>query len=88
MAITRHYSSAMTLQQLNDRCNQDENNLNAQLQSLEAVQNEDGVKVTEGVYEPQDGFDNLGNLVIEADDGGTNSAWILTVNTKVSISRS
>lgn len=94
MAISRHYSSAFTLQQLQDRCNEDEDNLNAKLQSLTAVKNTDGVKVTEGMYKEQDDFDGLGLLTIEkfsaakkdkAAFGG--SAFILTVNTKVLVFR-
>ena len=87
MPIPQHYSSTLTLQQLTDRCNQDENNLTAILQSLEAVHNQSGVKVTEGIYEPQNDFDGLGNLVLKVEEGATNSAWLLTVFRKVLISR-
>lgn len=88
MPITRHYSSTLTLQQLTDRCNEDENDLTAQLQSLEAVRNDADVKVTEGQYETQDSFDNLGNLVLRVHASGTNTAWLLTVLRKISVSRS
>lgn len=95
MAITQHYSSALTLKQLEDRCNEHENNLNAKLQSLEAVKNTDGVKVTEASYKEQDDFSGLGNLRIakftqakKAQAVFEGSAFVLTVRTKVLVSRS
>jgi hypothetical protein len=84
----RLYNSTMSsVQALENRCNFDELNLPGKLQSMEAVLDTAGVKVTEAIYELMDEPDGLGNLQIEKDDDGDSSAWILTVDTKLSISR-
>jgi hypothetical protein len=83
----RRYNSTMqSVQALEDRCNFDELNIPGKLKSLEAAKDTAGVKVTVAIYDKMDKPVGVGNLKIKADNAGKNSAWILTVNTKVSIS--
>jgi len=79
-----------SIQALETRCNTDELNLSAKLQSLDAVKNTNGVKVTEATYDSDiDDFTGLGELTITDGAGGgtAGDAYILTVRTKVSFSR-
>jgi hypothetical protein len=85
----RRYNSTMSsVQKLEDRCNFDELNIPGKLQSLEADVDTSGVKVTVAIYEQIDKPVGVGNLKIVRDDNGKDSAWILTINTRVTISRS
>ena len=87
--ITRHYNNTMSsVQALENRCNFDELNLPGKLQSLKASSNVGGVNATVAIYEQMEKPVGVGNLVIIEASGGSNSAWIEKVNTKVSISRS
>jgi len=72
---------------LEDRCNFDELNLPGKLQSLEAAVDTAGVKVTVATYEEIDQAVGVGNLKVVAGGDGSNTAWILTVNTDVVFSR-
>ena len=84
----RRYNSSMSsVQKLEDRCNFDELNIPGKLQSLEAAVDTAGVKVTVAMYEKVEKPVGVGNLKIVEDDAGKNSAWILTVNTSLTISR-
>ena len=88
MTRTRRYNSTMSsVQALEDRCNFDELNIPGKLQSLEAAADTTSVKVTVAIYEVQDEPAGIGNLIIKEDTAGSDSAWILTINTQVSISR-
>lgn len=95
MAIPREYSKSMTLKQLTDRCNQDENNLTAMLTSLKVAKNRNGTDITKGAYEEQDDFEGLGNLTIEefssAKEGSaefSGQAFVDSVRKKVLVFRS
>jgi hypothetical protein len=82
----RHYESSFTLDDLNTTCNTDEDDIGGQLQSLEAVQNTNGVKTTEAIFDKAKNT-GLGNVTIKKAPSGTHTAFIMTVKTKVSISR-
>lgn len=84
---TRHYESTMTLQALQDRCNKDEQIIPGKLKSLEAVLNANGVKVTEAVYEKQADFEGTGKVKLKKGGDGGNTAWIMTVEENIKISR-
>lgn len=81
---TQHYESMASIEELETTCQGDEAGFRKKLKSLKAAKNDAGAKVTVAVYE-KDGLDGLGEVQIKA--GGDQSAWIMTVNTKVSISR-
>lgn len=85
--VTRHYESTLTLPLLQNRCNKDEQIIPGLLQSLTAAVNTAGVKVTEAIYEKQSGFSGTGKVKLTKDDTGGNSAWIMTVETGIKISR-
>ena len=88
MAITpKPYSGSFTLQNLQDRCNNDENNLTAKLISLEAVKNTSGKKGTQATYDEND-TQGLGKVKLKKDESSKHTAHILTVKTKVAITRS
>jgi hypothetical protein len=76
-----------SVQALEDRCNFDELNMPGKLQSLEAVIDTAGVKQTLATYEKLESPSGVGNLDINKLSGATNSAFIMTVATDVSISR-
>ena len=82
----RHYESSFTLEDLNTSCNTDEDDIGGQLQTLEAVQDTNGVKTTEAIFDKAENT-NLGNVTIKKAAAGAHSAFIVTVKTKVSISR-
>jgi hypothetical protein len=85
---TLFYESSMpSLKALETTCNTDEFTTKSKLQSLTTVKNTAGVKQTEAVYKKQD-KKGLGTLVIKADPAGKSSAWILTVATKITFTRS
>jgi hypothetical protein len=85
--IKRLYNSTMSsVQALEDRCNFDELNLPGRLQSLRA-DNSTGVKFTVAEYEQLDDVDGVGNLDLNKSPGAKDSAFIMTVETDVSITR-
>lgn len=88
MTIKRNFPSTMSsISALELSCNTFEKRRRAKLTALEAARDTDGVKVTEGTFEEFTGDPNeLGKAKISS--GGSQSAWILTVRTSVSISRS
>lgn len=89
MKKIRRYNSTMhSLQALEDRCNFDELNMPGKLESLEAVVDTSGVKQTLATYEKLDSPFGVGNLDINKSPGASNSAFVMTVLTEVSISRS
>lgn len=88
MTKTRRYNSTMgSVQALEDRCNFDELNMPGRLQSLEAVLDTAGVKQTLATYEKLEEPDGVGNLDINKAPAATDSAFIMTVATNVSITR-
>lgn len=88
MAIKKNLTSTMSsISQLQATCNTLEKRLFAKLTALRAAQNAAGEDVTEATFEEFDGdLNELGKAVITA--GGNQSAFIMTIRTAVSISRS
>jgi hypothetical protein len=87
MPVSKALSSTMSsISQLQGTCNTLEKQLFGKLLSLRAAQNTAGADVTEATFgDIEDDLDSLGKAKIT--DGGNNSAFILTVRTAVSISR-
>lgn len=90
-----HLTSAMSsISRLQGTCNTSERRLGEKLISLTIAKDENGVKVTEAIFEPvEDGFP-LGNLRIKSfsnnDDlnsGFKGTAFIMTVSNDVYITR-
>ncbi len=74
---------------LQSTCNTLEKGLTAKLKSMKIGRDPQGKKVTEAIFETFDGArKELGKAVIKAGGNGKNSAFILTVETDVEISRS
>ena len=88
MIFVKHLDAGMSsISQLQGTCNTLENGLNAKLQSLRAVLNGDGNKVTEATFDntgvkPSD----VGNLKLSED--GTNTAFIQNNSKNIKIDRS
>ncbi len=76
-----------SVQALEDRCNFDELNLPGKLKTLKA-DNSSGIKMTLAMYEQLDDVDGVGNLDLNKSPGAADSAFIMTVETDISITRS
>ena len=87
MAIKKNLTSTMSsISALQETCNTLEKRLFAKLIALRAAQNSSGEDVTEATFEEFDGdLNELGKVKITA--GGSQSAFIMTIKTAVSISR-
>jgi hypothetical protein len=90
MSINKSLASTISsISGLQGTCNNLERRLKAKLTKLDVGTDPDGKKVTEATFEPFTGpRTELGKAVITAGGDGTNMAYILTVATKVQISRS
>lgn len=77
-----HHNKDLSLQELEDNCNSDELNIPGKLQSLQAAKNTDGTHVTVAIYKVIPRPVGVGNLKLRV--GGTDTAWIKDINTKVS----
>lgn len=84
----RYVSTMSSIQSLENRCNFDELNIPGKLQSLKAATDNAGVKVTLAIYEIIEEPDGIGNLDLRKDENAKDSAWIMTVETAISIMRS
>lgn len=83
----RYLSTTSSVEALENRCNFDELNIPGKLQSLTAATDTAGVKVTYAIYEKIPIAVGVGNLKIKTDAGGSSSGWIMTVETKLQVSR-
>ena len=85
--VKRLYNSTMSsVQALEDRCNFDELNLPGRLKSLRA-DSTGGIKITVAIYEQLDDVDGVGNLDLNKSPGASDSGFIMTVETDISITR-
>ena len=85
--VKRFYNSTMSsVQALEDRCNFDELNLPGKLLTLKA-DSSSGVKMTVATYEELDDLDGVGNVDLTKSPGASDSAYIMTVETDISITR-
>jgi hypothetical protein len=83
----RYVSTMSSIQALENRCNFDELNIPGKLRSLKAGTDTTGVKVTLAIYEIIEEPEGVGNLDLRKDENATDSAWIMTVETPISIVR-
>lgn len=90
MSIKKNLASTISsISGLQGTCNNLERRLRAKLTKLEVGTDSDGVKVTEATFEEFAGDRNeLGRVRLREGGDGTNSAYILTVDTDIEISRS
>jgi hypothetical protein len=88
MITTKHLSAGMSsIPQLQGTCNTFEDGLTAKLQSLRAVLNGDGTKVTEAIFDDAGAAPSgVGNLKLS--EGGTNTAFIQNESKNILIGRS
>lgn len=88
--ISKNLSSTISsISVLQGTCNMLEKRLTAKLTKLEVGTDSDDIKVTEATFLEFNGDrDGLGKTVIEKGGDGKNSAYIMSVDTDVRISRS